>query len=313
MTTLPTVLMTDVIRSAHQGDSHGGAYLIDLAAGSFEQVLDWNDLDIDWQGRGTGRGLRGIAFHGDNIVIAASEKILVFDRSFKLLRWFENKFLSHCHEIFLEGDRLFVTSTRFDSILELDLASGSFVAGTWIRATPAAQGRSKSIEVVPFDPESANGPTPQDTLHINSVWRRDGLTYLGGVRVPGVLAIRGSELALHAKAPPWTHNARPHLEGVLYNSTDQDAIIHAQLDGTIIESFAITQYPPAELLHAGLPQDFARQGFGRGLCTTAEGLIIGGSSPGTVSAYQPGVGKVAAVNVSMDVRNAPHGLELWPW
>ena len=59
---LPKVLMTDVIRSTQQGDSHGGAYLIDLQAGSFEQVLDWNTVEIDWAGRGMGRGLRGDLF-----------------------------------------------------------------------------------------------------------------------------------------------------------------------------------------------------------------------------------------------------------
>ena len=58
---LPTVLMTDVIRSARQGDAHGGAYLIDLESGSFDKVLDWNRVEIDWEGRGMGRGLRGIA------------------------------------------------------------------------------------------------------------------------------------------------------------------------------------------------------------------------------------------------------------
>ncbi|MCA9304759.1 MAG: hypothetical protein KC996_11610, partial [Phycisphaerales bacterium] len=84
--TLPTVLMTDVIRSSEQGNSHGGAYLIDLQTGSFDKVLDWNTTDIDWQGRGMGRGLRGICFVGDDVYIAASDELFVFDKEFNQLR-----------------------------------------------------------------------------------------------------------------------------------------------------------------------------------------------------------------------------------
>lgn len=58
---LPTVIASSVIRTSSQGESHGGLYLVDLETGSFEQVLDWNDGSISWEGRGAERGLRGIA------------------------------------------------------------------------------------------------------------------------------------------------------------------------------------------------------------------------------------------------------------
>ncbi|MBZ0173264.1 MAG: hypothetical protein K8E66_12845, partial [Phycisphaerales bacterium] len=71
---LPTVLVTDVVRSTRQGDSHGGAYLVNLATGGLERVLDWNTIDISWAGRGADRGLRGIAFLGEEILIAAADE-----------------------------------------------------------------------------------------------------------------------------------------------------------------------------------------------------------------------------------------------
>jgi hypothetical protein len=73
---LPIVVLSSVIRSAHQGESHGGVYLVDMASGQVEQVLDWNRAEIDWEGRGGDRGLRGIAFHGDRLFLAASDEIL---------------------------------------------------------------------------------------------------------------------------------------------------------------------------------------------------------------------------------------------
>ena len=62
-TRLPKLIATSVVRGSQQGESHGGIYLIDLESAAFEQVVDWNDASINWEGRGMDRGLRGIAFH----------------------------------------------------------------------------------------------------------------------------------------------------------------------------------------------------------------------------------------------------------
>jgi hypothetical protein len=43
-------------------------------------------------------------------------------------------------------------------------------------------------------------------------------------------------------------------------------------------------------------------------------LVIGGSSPATISAFDFDTGeRLACVNITMDVRNAIHGLEVWPF
>ena len=52
MQKLPKVIATSVVRSAHQGESHGGVYLIDLNSGEFEQVIENTGgdtyFDIAW-------------------------------------------------------------------------------------------------------------------------------------------------------------------------------------------------------------------------------------------------------------------------
>jgi thiamine monophosphate kinase len=77
----------------------------------------------------------------------------------------------------------------------------------------------------------------------------------------------------------------------------------------------VQTYDPDEIEYAGVDDSqVARQGFGRGLCAAGDTLIAGGSSPSTVSIYDVDAGqRVAAVNLSMDIRNAIHGLELWPF
>jgi len=309
--TLPRVLMTDVIRSTEQGDSHGGAYLVDLETGGFEQVLDWNAVEIDWEGRGMGRGLRGICFVGDEIYIAASDELFVFDRSWNIVRSYKSKFFHHCHEISFDGERfIYLSSTSFDSVLRFDVVEGRFDRAWWVGVGKTGFG------VRAYNPEGEEGPPKADTLHINQVFVHEGGVYVSGVGMPAMLRLVGDSMEAYAQVPHTTHNCQPIDNGlVVMNSTGEDCVVIADRRGKVMKRFAYPLYNESDMSHTGIGDDHARQGFGRGLCVDHErGLVIVGSSPGTVSAFERGSGEMAAsVNVSMDIRNAPHGLEIWPW
>ena len=63
-----------------------------------------------------------------------------------------------------------------------------------------------------------------------------------------------------------------------------------------------------------IPQDHAVQAFGRGLCIQNENMFIGGSSPATISLYDfKKPHPIKTFNLSTDIRNAIHGLEIWPY
>ena len=68
---LPKLIATSVVRGSQQGESHGGVFTVDFEKQEGAQHVDWNTDAIDWDGRGADRGLRGIAFDGDEIYIAA--------------------------------------------------------------------------------------------------------------------------------------------------------------------------------------------------------------------------------------------------
>ena len=72
---LPRLIVTSVVRGSRQGESHGGIYTVDFAQQSGTQHVDWNTSEIDWEGRGADRGLRGIAFDGEQILIAAGKPL----------------------------------------------------------------------------------------------------------------------------------------------------------------------------------------------------------------------------------------------
>jgi hypothetical protein len=316
---LPRMIATSVVRATNQGESHGGVYLVDLLGDGFEQVIDWNEASISWEGRGADRGLRGIAFHEDRVLLAASDEIFVYDREFCLIGSHRNRYLKHCHEIAVDGDQLYMTSTGFDSILVLDLGSGRFREGHCLRFGRRHRlAKQAGHRPVPsyrqFDPEAAGGPEPADTTHLNSVVVSDGTTYACGTKVGHLLAVRDGRIASHAVTPYHTHTARPFDGGALLNQTGSDRICIIERDGTLRESHAVPRYP-SELLTNVLGEERARQGFGRGLTTLDGGaLIVGGSSPATVSLYARSTDEpIASVNLTMDVRNAIHGLEAWPF
>lgn len=323
---LPRVIATSVIRSSRQGDSHGGVYLVDLESGSVEQVLDWDVPDIRWEGRGGDRGLRGVAFHEGRIYMAASDEIFVFDRDFSIVGSFRNRYLRHCHEISRRGERLFLTSTGFDAVLELDLATGEFVRGHALRYRRLGRavhrrirwrrlpGRRRFVEVRGFDPRDSDGPPERDTVHVNNVVAGDGRLWVSGQRMDLLLGIEGERVAEAIPIPYGTHNATPRSGAVLFNHTANDALVAFDRKGRVALSAAMPAYDPDRIRDSGVPEDHARAGFGRGLCFHGDRIAIAGSSPATVTAYDLVDGSVlASVNVSMDVRNAIHGLEIWPF
>jgi hypothetical protein len=297
-----------VVRGSQQGESHGGVYLVDTERGVVHQPINWDTMDIDWQGRGWDRGLRGIAFDGDRVYIAASDELFVYDPNFALLASYRNPYLKHCHEISVYKRRLFLTSTGYDSLLGFDLDARKFTWG--LHVTRDRVGLRGS----PFHPEKGQGPKPGNLLHINSAYANGTALYFSGLRTNGLYAYSGRYIERFATLPEGTHNARPHREGILYNDTQRNAVMFAEPEGPR-RVFAVPEYDPGDLTHADSDDSLvARQAFGRGLCSISDSLLAAGSSPSTITLHDLDTMKTTlSISLSMDVRNAIHGLEVWPF
>ena len=304
---MTTLIATSVIRGSHQGESHGGVYLIDLDQELVAQPIDWNTTDIDWQGRGWDRGLRGIAFDQERIYIAASDELFVYSPDFERIGSYRNPYLKHCHEIFCHQRRLFLTSTGFDSILGFDLDNNVFTWGLHI------VNAGEDFRGTPFDPMDLNGPPPTNDLHLNNIHCTDRGMYISGLRTGRLLVFDGRRLTLRATLPHGVHNARPYRDGVLFNDTEADVVRFASPDAE--QAFPIPRYPPGQLTHTDLDDSrIARQAFGRGLCTVDDGVIAIGSSPSTITLHDLARNKsTKQVTLTFDLRNAIHGLEVWPY
>lgn len=303
------LVTTSVVRGSHQGESHGGVYLVDLERREIRQVIDWNTANIDWQGRGWDRGLRGIAFDGEIVYIAASDELFAYTPDFRLIGSWRNTYLKHCHELAVWERTLYLASTGYDSILGFDLDRREF---TWALHVETQQFRFRGRV---YDPREDEGPLMLNKLHLNNVVCTQGGMYLTGLKTGGMLIYNGREIRMAVELPPGTHNARPFRDGVLFNDTEANVLRYAGRDGREDRALKVPRYPEDQLLNRDVDQTrIARQGFARGLAELSDSVVAGGSSPSTVSVYDLEKNEqLLSVNISMDVRNAIHGLEVWPF
>lgn len=302
------LIATSVVRGSRQGESHGGVYLLDLEQQRVSRPVDWNTMDIDWQGRGWDRGLRGIAFDGERIFIAASDELFVYDPEFQLIASHRNPYLKHCHEISVHQRRLFLTSTGFDAILGFDLDNNRFSWGLQLSRD------RHGLRGAPFHPEKQSGPVAMNELHLNSVFCNSRALYLSGLHSHGLHAYTGHRIEQVTTLPEGTHDARPHLDGILFNDTAKNAVRFVSSTGPQ-KVFAVPRYRRELLTHAEHDDSrVARQAFGRGLCSISDSLVAAGSSPSTITLHDLDSMKTTlSINLSMDIRNAIHGLEVWPY
>ena len=306
---LPKLIATSVVRGSEKGQSHGGVYTIDFNSQEVEQHIDWNDGDIDFSGRGWDRGLRGIEFIDQEVWIAASDELFCYSPEFELLGSYRNEYLKHCHEISRRDHLLFLTSTGYDSVLVFNLKTLSFIWGLYISRNGDDWTGQR------FDPMAKSGPPFSNNYHINMIHVAESGVYFSGLHTRALLRLSSDmSITKTCSLPEGIHNARPFLEGVIFNDTKSDVIRHVSRNGESIV-LPVPIYNTEELQFHGVDDTkVARQGFGRGLCVVNERLIAAGSSPSTISLYDVGSKeRISAVNLTMDIRNAIHGLEVWPF
>jgi hypothetical protein len=304
---MTTLIATSVVRGSTQGESHGGVFLVDVESERVAQPIDWNTTNIDWRGRGWDRGLRGIEFDGDNVYIAASDELYVYNRDFEQITSYRSPYLKHCHEISRYERRLYLTSTGYDSIIGFDLDKLQFSFGLHIARIHGGH------HGTPFNPLGKNGPAPGNELHINNVHCVDRGMYISGRKTGSLLKYTGKQIKAVTTLPTGVHNARPYADGVLFNDSESDAVRFESRDKQRI--FSVPRYDPQLLTHTDFDDSrIARQAFGRGLCVIDNGVIAAGSAPSTITLHDLNSMKTTlSINLTMDVRNAIHGLEVWPY
>lgn len=277
---------------------------------SVQQPLAWDTDEFKWGSSGSDRGFRGIAADNDCVFVVASDELFAFSPEFELIESWRNPYLQNCQEIFIWERTLYVVSRGFDSIVGFHLDEHQF---HWALHIQSVNYRFKAVG---FDPATTDGPLMMEKLHLSNVFCNSAGMYVLGQKTAGMLHFNGKDVNMAVQLPAGSHNAQPFRNGVLFNDSEASAVRYTGRDNDD-EDRAI----PVPTVDAGkltMPEDVdiasLKPGYARGLCVLNDHLVAGGSSPSTVTVYDLAANEIVlSVNLSMDVRNAIHGLEVWPY
>ena len=303
------LVTTSVVRGSDAGGSHGGAYLIDLAAREVRLAVEAGRALPGRTLRDRDAGLRGIAFDGETVYIAASDELLAFAPDFRRVGAWRNAYLRECQGIAVWERRLFLASAGYDTILGFDLDRREF---SWAMQVLS---QNFSFKARSFDPRKDNGPLMLNKLHLHDVHCSPGGMYVAGLGTGGLLLFNGREVQMAVELPPGSRDARPFRDGVLFNESDAGLLRYAGRDNAEDRAFRVPDYPEESLQQPDQDRSGGmRQGFARGLAVLSDALVAGGSSPATISLYDlPRNARLLSINLTLDVRHGIHSLAAWPY
>ncbi len=310
---MSVVVASTIKRGSAAGASHGAIYLVDVAKDRVAQVLDWKAGGVNWSIPGGGRGLRGIAFDGQRVFVTVADALFAFTPDFELLAVYRSPYLAKCHDIACFERTLYIVCQGFNAVLGFNLDENRFDRGLHIKRT------SGGLQGSPFDPQTAVGPGPGDSLGLNSLWCDSRGMFLCGSGVLGLLLFNASSVERLVTLPRGVHNARPWRDGVLFNDTGAHATRF--LTPTANRVFSAPRYPESVLSGAAPGEDDPagtgdreQQGFVRGLCVLDDSTFVAGSSPATIALHNLDTMKtIKSVTIATDPRQSIHSLAIWPY
>jgi hypothetical protein len=294
-------------------------------------------VEHDPNTRGNARGCRGIQIVGDEIIAANYHTLNLYDRDLKLQRSISHGLMVGLHEIYVDGDSIWVTSTSTDAAIKYSLSDGSVEAQFWPRDEPSFQ---KALNLVPLDVDKSadnrlcwldtsllRGPSH---LHLNAVCVYQGEVYalfhsksIVANLTRGTIVIENTHLK-HA------HNLIIEEPGVVWvNDTHRTTIRKFDLhNGRELNSINLRRQKHINglLLKSGLRalREMGLGFFGSGRKATArplylrglaihENLIFAGFSPATIVCLDKSSGEVLDYYFhTTDARVCVHGLVVDP-
>jgi hypothetical protein len=176
------VAVTSIVRHASPGERSGYLRVLDLER---RRVLSETPVPesafraVDPNPRGGYRGAKGLSVSNGRLVVANSERLFVFDRTWDLQADLTHPLLGSIHDVLAEEDAILVTCTNCDALLRIAWDGRQVSWWTW-RRDPALARQLGYRRLPPFDP-SADYRNPRSTrgqilslVQLNAVGRADG-------------------------------------------------------------------------------------------------------------------------------------------
>lgn len=187
------VIVTTAVRHADSSRYSGYVRIVDLGTG--DVVLTEPMPESDWRHvdpnpRGGTRGARGVSATADRLVIANSNTIFVFDRTWALETTLTHPLAGALHDILAEDDGVWVTSANADLLLKLGWDGA--VLDSWCWRDDRALVRTLGFRSVPPFDATLDYRDPRvlrsgahNTIHLNALARvPDGMLLSFGRVLP---------------------------------------------------------------------------------------------------------------------------------
>ena len=116
-------VVTSIVRRAGQAQASGFLRVVDWRSGSVLStfaVPESSRRALDPNPRGGLRGARGVGVHGDRLVLANTERLLIFDRHWRAQSDFSHPLMGGVHDILPEAGGIWVACTNCDLLVRLD-------------------------------------------------------------------------------------------------------------------------------------------------------------------------------------------------
>lgn len=311
------IFATTVLRGS---DSH------DLTG--FILELDWQNnrvkeqvpIPLDsahpfWNARGGNRGGRGVFVHDTTLYVATAMSVLMFDSELKQIGELTHPYLAGLHEIYVDSEGIWLTSTVHDLVVKLDF-DGNVIDEWWGSESQLLQqafgftGRNLDLEFN-FPEETFISEyeryCKEERLHANTVWPHKGGIYVLACREKAFIRIRPEpeRIILYDSQLGSPHNSIV---------TPEDHIIINDTQNELIRTYDLSSGRNLMTLSTPIYEDgnskqFAKAGWQRGLAHVEGSVYLVGTSPATIFEVDIDKGVVGQIcRIDTDVRHCIHGL-----
>lgn len=263
------LLITTVVRYADLAQDSGFVYVLELETGRVlmrspmpESLYRANDPNP----RGGLRGARGVSVFGDRLVLANTERLLIFDENWQPVSQITHPLMGGVHDIWAEEHGIWVTCTNADLLLKVSWTGE--VLADWSWRSDAALAASLGLagaSLVDYDLDYRDPETMRDGVrngaHLNGVARNPaGLLLSFGrilsptryrqARIQSVVGKIAKKIGVKRRKNR-AHALTPQPVGLIEGSSAGLVLLREDGQTTLLSHTPNTRVPNHNVLQAG--------------------------------------------------------------
>ena len=308
---------SSVLRCTQDKEITGYLYKICLSSGSIKKK---RTIPIDshhpfWNKRGGNRGGRGVYIHDKKVYLATASQIIVYDLELNYLQDITHPYLAGLHEIIVDEEGIWCTSTIHDLIIKIDfngkaLKSWFLSESSYLMENLAIKKRklnlSFNFKKDVFEREYERY-CEEERTHVNGICLNGNMLYALLCRQSAIVSmdLNTNEETLVLQDPNLKspHNVLILNDGIYVNNTLHQQVMHYGLQGNKITTY------DTQLYNGALSAQFTDAGWQRGLAAINDTSLIVGTSPLTLFELNLQSGAIGnIIKIDSDVSHCVHGL-----